>query len=422
MKDAAEAAYGQIDAALTAAFSQVPLYPPARRLEADALADRLRIAERDLDPRGAERLANKLRLPDREQRYAALVAGEGALEVTSDPPGAALSLFRFDRGDDGRLVRKESKDGGFTPWRASLPLGSYVLEAIADGHERTTYPVLVGRGLQRTVHIVLPRAGSVPEGFRYVAGGPFLFGSPDEKAVEQQGYAPQHERTVGPFLVAVHEVTFAEWLEYYNAAPPGAERAARSLDGVLAEDAQGVYLDMGNAFGESQRLHVGERYDYGGRRVEDKHGDWTRWPVFNVDFAEAQAYARWLSERRKLAARLCNEVEWEKAARGADGRSYPHGNRLAPRDASTRLTDGADREQIRLLDEVGSYPASRSVYGVDDLVGNVAEWTDGTADTVPVRSSWWKDSGSLELWARTVQGKAHRGLDAGIRLCLTPSE
>jgi formylglycine-generating enzyme required for sulfatase activity len=76
---------------------------------------------------------------------------------------------------------------------------------------------------------------------------------------------------------------------------------------------------------------------------------------------------------------MCREDEWERAARGADGRIYPHGNALQPEDANYDRTYG--RKALAYgLDEVGSHPASDSPFGIQDMAGNawemVASWSD----------------------------------------------
>ena len=114
-----------------------------------------------------------------------------------------------------------------------------------------------------------------------------------------------------------------------------------------------------------------------------------RHPVVMVSRTDALAYAAWLSVRTGNRWSLPTEAQWEKAARGVDGRRFPWGNDFD----STRLNshDGGSFDTVH----VGSFPAGASPYGALDMAGQVFEWTatPAAAGRSIVKGGSWDDKG-----------------------------
>src|SRR4029079_4457965 len=98
--------------------------------------------------------------------------------------------------------------------------------------------------------------------------------------------------------------------------------------------------------------------------------DWTKFPVSAVSYEDAIAFAAWLDRTHRVpGAHVCDDYEWERAARGADGRPFPSGATLAPDDANVDVTYGRDPLAFG-PDEVGSHTKSRRPLGADDMARN----------------------------------------------------
>ncbi|WP_069812737.1 formylglycine-generating enzyme family protein [Streptomyces sp. TP-A0874] len=91
-------------------------------------------------------------------------------------------------------------------------------------------------------------------------------------------------------------------------------------------------------------------------------------PVAGVRPEDADRYAQWLTERTGHPWRLPTEAEWERAAKGDDGREFPWGDDFDPEACNTRETG------VHTTTPVGAFPTGRSPYGVHDMGGNVEEY------------------------------------------------
>ena len=115
-------------------------------------------------------------------------------------------------------------------------------------------------------------------------------------------------------------------------------------------------------------------------------------PATAISHDLAVAYCAWLSQMSGMAIGLPTELQWERAARGSDGRLYPWGDTFEPTwcNLAERGIDGPQ--------PVGVDPSGASPFGCLDMAGNVDEWTStkfapypGAAPTVPTTESWALD-------------------------------
>ena len=114
--------------------------------------------------------------------------------------------------------------------------------------------------------------------------------------------------------------------------------------------------------------------------------DTAQHPVVLVSYKDALAYARWKGKQTGKTYRLPTAEEWEKAARGEEGRYFPWGN-----DWLEEATNA--QGDLNYTSKIASFPLSKSVYGVEDLAGNVFEYTaiESQNSFVVMKGCSWDD-------------------------------
>jgi len=174
-----------------------------------------------------------------------------------------------------------------------------------------------------------------------VPAGPFAMGLPERDFLAEEHEKPQRQVHLAAFWIDVYPVTNA--------------RYRRFLEGH-GYDQQKWWRPDGWAWKQRHGIRAPSQWDQPG-------WDGPEQPAAGVSWYEADAYCRWAGRR------LPTDAEWEKAARGTDGRRYPWGNtwpthQLANFNAAVGRTT-----------PVGLYPDGISPFGCHDMAGNVNNWT-----------------------------------------------
>jgi formylglycine-generating enzyme required for sulfatase activity len=162
--------------------------------------------------------------------------------------------------------------------------------------------------------------------------------------------APQHQVTLDAFQIEATEVTYEQYLAFLNWMGPRSH--LNGCDGFPCLATLNE-TDVSNVTFDSANYRVPPAIN--------------NFPVANVTWYGARAYCE------AIGRRLPTEAEWERAARGSDGRIYPWGN-----EANLTLANTSSRTDLPLeqrgAEAVGSYPAGATPTGIFDMAGNVAEW------------------------------------------------
>ncbi len=227
--------------------------------------------------------------------------------------------------------------------------------------------------------------------FKFLSGGKrTIISKSIEIPAGEFVYQDGEKVTLPAFWIDEYEVTIADYKEFldYLEANPGEAKNFAHPD--MPEGKSHVPLDWADNNqleppmpGYYKRAVRWKQYKEAPLDVDS--------PVFNVDWFDAYAYAKWKGRR------LPTEQEWEKAARGTDGRKFPWGGEEDPKRASTgkdydpNPKKGGDVDGYKRWSPVNLPEGDVSPYGVRGMAGNVSEWTatfapheEGLGGEVPV--------------------------------------
>jgi formylglycine-generating enzyme required for sulfatase activity len=393
-----------------------------KELRDEANYARLLLAEERHKDDLASELQEQLLASDSEGVWNKVLHAQGTLAISADPPTAEVTLEHYvDHGGRFQTVPVAL----FVTGRGSfgLPAGSYRLTLKAPGRMLVRYPFTLRRGEAASAEIRLPPSGEAPPGFIYVPAGTSLFGSGDEESLRLALDAPPlHPVHTAAFFIAQNEFTLGEWLRGIGRLPtnvgsrltPGARSSSGSFS-VQHSSRNGWNIIFNNGAREYRSGKNGLLIYRGRSRNAEQR--WELLPVLAVSPANAVEFAAATGK----GLRLCTEHEWERAARGADGRTYSTGNAPpGPNEANFDLTYGRISDAYG-PDEVGRHPESDSPFDLHDVDGNVLEHVRSARRGGPIEKGggWYFDVNFAGRLAR------HGALDVntrttflGVRWCL----
>jgi formylglycine-generating enzyme required for sulfatase activity len=235
----------------------------------------------------------------------------------------------------------------FTSWQQS----QREAQVMATAEARATALAVQARATMTSRDpALLPLIDQFDMPFVYVPAGTFTMGSPESVGYDDE--RPAHEVTLDAYWIGQSEVTNAQYRRFVAAG------------GYTQEP---LWTPEGWQWRTTNNITEPEYWD-------DPKWNGDDYPVVGVSWYEASAFATWLSQESGLTVRLPSEAEWERAARGEDGRTYPWGDEVP----NERLLNYA--YNLGRTSTVGSYPAGASPYGALDMAGNVWEWVDDWYD------------------------------------------
>ena len=230
----------------------------------------------------------------------------------------------------------------------NIPSGSYLIRAVFPDGREIFLPMEFEPGLREKLD--LSAVPAIPEGFVYVKGGGFPSGD-TQQPNSWMRYLPD-------YFIQKNEVTIGDYLKFWH----------QLKDPALKNEFRAVYREAGEL----------------GRFVWDENGALPApftpdMPVFGIAGSAAEAYCRYMTAKTGMVHRLPTQLEWEKAARGADGRRFVWGNEVLSDAAFT--ADHPARKKHHFALPAGRFPLDRSVYGAWDMAGNLREMVRNPDDS-----------------------------------------
>jgi formylglycine-generating enzyme required for sulfatase activity/tetratricopeptide (TPR) repeat protein len=335
---------------------------------------------------------------------------EGAVEGPVPPEGMRLWILSRDgevrdahleRGEaSGLAVSATVSPLAFSPSNrvgtlpvtlSGVPPGSYLFVLRSEGREDVRLPVLLKHGDHLEVTAEMPVAGSGPEGFLWVAGGPFIA----EGDLEAVAGGDRVTISVGGFWIARLEVTVGEYREFLDDPETLAEIDRAEKEGRTIRTPRYALVSGAGTFEWTRGAD--------GTHIPAWAADE---PIRGVSWADADAYCKWRSRRAERRGgpwvyEMPKQEEWEKAARGVDGRKFPWGDIFR----SSFCRCAGPTPWWKSPGPAGWCVRGESPWGLLDMSGGVWEWCGGWAEE---GSTHWRRGGGWQDGLIQDLRSAHR--------------
>ena len=333
------------------ALELIPDHETARRRLAQLFASELREAQARRDDLAAIHFEELARQYD-DDALSGTCGDRGRLEVVGTLPDAVLSLTQL-MSRDRRLVPATAPRRIVAPAELTLARGSYVVSFDLTSGQSIKAPVCIRPGESARIELDERFAAELADDELLVPGGEALLGGDSDDASWSHG----RRCHVDTFAIQRWPLSFADYLAFLDDVR---QQSPASLSSRLPRSDDDKILWRFDTRSEVWQPSA----VLGDLGAEDPK----RLPLFGVDVASAVAYAVWLSAERGARYRLPDDHQWEKAARGVDGRKYPWGDHF---DASfCKMRDsrpGRPRPEPADVFELDESP-----HGVRAMAGTIA--------------------------------------------------
>ncbi len=273
--------------------------------------------------------------------------GNGTITIAVTPEPEQVIVYNINENSEGAFSTANPYiiiSGNCV--NKTISKGRYIAIIKTKGFDDVTYSFKIDHIGHENICFNTPKL--ISKEMVFIPPGTVWIGGP------RSSYNKLTRKNLPGFMIRKTEVTFREYFEFWKNLTQ------------LEKNRYFPYIQLS----ENIRQYV---------TAWDKSGNFRSFcnpdaPVVGITHEAAQAYCRWLSRTTGRQFRLPTASEWEKAARGGDGRNFVWGNDFSTEKALTR---GNKRAKL-LFDywsPVNSFPQDVSVYGVVDMAGNAREWT-----------------------------------------------